>query len=193
MAKNNILKLKLSIPPSINNNYMKPRAFMNKGRPMAMMYESKVAKDFKKYMIKIIKEEVIKQNFKPIMGKFTRLEWTWYFGRVNSDTNNVIKVPIDSVTESGIIWEDDNISVNTDVRIYYDSKNPRVEIELFYEDWIGIFDTEEIYNNFLENNCNKCSRGIKGNCSIHKKAIESRIQEEINMDTLICSKLKPKK
>ena len=29
--------------------------------------------------------------------------------------------------------------------------------------------------------------------AIHKKAIESRIQEEINMDTFMCSKIKLKK
>lgn len=193
MVNEKILKITVPIPPSINNDYIKPRAIMNHGKPMAMMYETKIAKDFKKDMVKTIKSEVKKQNFIPEMGKYTRLNWTWYFPRVNQDSNNYYKIAIDSCTESGIIWEDDNISLNHDTRIYYDSKNPRVEIELYYEDWIGIFDNKDIYNKFMESNCNICSRGTKSNCSIYKKALANKIQEEIDMTYFNCSKLKPKK
>ena len=59
----NILKLTIPIPPSINNDYIKPRAMMAKGKPMAMMYETKLAKDYKKEIVNLIKQEVKKQNF----------------------------------------------------------------------------------------------------------------------------------
>lgn len=195
MTKENILKLSIPIPPSINNDYMKPRAIMKGKRPMAMLYESKVAKDFKKNMVKIIKEEIDKQGFVTDKTKYTRLNWTWYFARVNQDSNNYYKCAIDAITESGVIWEDDNISLNSDKRIYYDSRNPRVEIEVSYEDWIGIFDTEDEYYKFKELNCDICKRGVKGNCSIHKKALENKIQEDIVLDEDVgytCLKLKEK-
>ncbi len=191
----NKLTLEIVIPPSINNDYMKPRAIMSGGRPMAMLYESKVAKDFKKKMVLEINSAIESQGFSCHKGKYTRIDWTWYFARVNQDTNNYYKCAIDAITECGLVWEDDNISLNHDKRIYYDSKNPRVILEVYYENWIGIFDGADELHDFMENNCILCTRGVKGNCSIYKKAIANKIQEEIdmNIDPKVCSKLKLKK
>lgn len=187
----NSLKLTIPIPPSINNDYMKPRAIMTHGKPMAMLYESKVAKDFKKSIVDMVKKEIKLQNFKTQLDKYTRIEWTWYFARVNQDTNNYYKCMIDALTECDmLIWRDDNISANNDKRIYYDSSNPRVELNIYYEDWIGVFDNIELYNQFVFDNCNQCKRGLKGNCSIHSKALENKIQEEIDIVNLTCSKKK---
>ena len=63
-------------------------------------------------MIKIIAQEVESQGFKIQYDKYTRINWTWYFARTNQDTNNYYKSAIDSLTESGLIWKDDNISLN---------------------------------------------------------------------------------
>jgi len=189
--QNKILKLTIPIPPSINSDYMKPRAIMTHGKPMAMLYESKVAKDFKKDIVKLITKEVKLQDFETQLDKYTRLEWTWYFARVNQDTNNYYKCMIDAITECNLlVWRDDNISANYDKRIYYDSSNPRVELEIWYEDWVGVFDNKTIHDKFVSDNCNQCKRGVKGNCSIYAKALENKIQEEVDIVNLTCSKKK---
>ncbi|MBN3351910.1 RusA family crossover junction endodeoxyribonuclease [Clostridium botulinum] len=198
----NTLKLTIPIPPSINNDYMKPKGILKfnpikkKYYAIGTMYETAEAKKFKKDMIKLIKKEIDKQNFKPIENhSFVYLYWTWFFPSIKNDTNNRYKCAIDSITEFSDefkktkIWNDDNISMNKDVKIYYDSKNPRVELEIKYAPDIGIFDNEEDYNKFINTYCNNCKKGNKigqkGGCSIYKKILESRIIEEveINFDT----------
>ena len=188
--KDNKLKLIIPIPPSINNDYMKSRAFIvkqgSKSYAKSMMYESNVAKKFKKEMVKLIKEEVLSQGFDR-EDRFTRIDYIFFFPRINMDTNNYYKCFIDSITDTkGLIWEDDNISLNRDKRIYYDSKNPRVEVEIYYEEHIGIFDNQNMLEVFIEDNCNNCKKGLKigqkGGCSIYKKALENRIQEDVEMD-----------
>lgn len=213
MENKNTLNLTIPIPPSINNGYLKPRAFMQynpktkKMIPMAQMYETKEAKDFKRHCITLLKREVERKNFKPNSTKsFFFIEWTWFFKTVKNDTNNRLKVPIDSISEFGDkyenlrIWEDDNLSMNIDKRIYYDTNNPRVELELYEAPFIGIFDNQEDLDNFISTYCNNCKKGNKigqkGGCSIYKKATQSRIQEEIdiNFETgeKICNKIKNK-
>lgn len=187
----NKLKLTIPIPPSINNDYLKPRGILTKvkGKTIAtaMMYETKLAKDFKKNMVKKIKEEITKQNFIREYNKFVRVNWTFFFPRIDMDSNNYYKSFLDSITETkGLIWDDDNVSMNTDKRFYYDSLNPRVEIEIYYEDFIGIFDNQDDLDKFVDNNCTQCKKGgkigQKGGCSIYKKALESRIQEELKIN-----------
>lgn len=89
------------------------------------------------------------------------------------------------------IWIDDNTTLMRDKNIFYNSKNPRVEVEIYYIDKIGIFDNKEKLDEFVLNNCSQCRKGNKigqkGGCSIYKKALENRIQEEIDMNTMKCS------
>lgn len=192
---NNVLYLTSDIPPSINNDYMKPRAIMKYGKPMTIMYESKVAKDYKKSFKAYLKREILKQGFIR-KEKYTVIEWTFYFARVNQDTNNYYKCLVDSITESGEIWEDDNLSLMRDVDIFYDSKNPRVELKVYYLDKIGVFKNKEELGKFVELNCSKCIRGNKlgqkGGCSIYKRMIENRIQEDIDLIKMACAKIKIK-
>lgn len=180
------LKLTIPIPPSINNDYMKPRPFIAHGKPMVTMYETKEAKDFKKKTVKLIKEEISKQDFNIPEHYFIHVDFTFYFPRTNMDTNNYYKTFIDAVTECGLIWKDDNISMIRDKRIYYDSKNPRVEVEIYPSSHIGIFDSQESVERFVSSFCSKCKKGNKigqkGGCSVYKNAMESRIQDEILID-----------
>jgi len=62
---------------------------------------------------------------------------------------------------------------------YYDSENPRIEIIITVSDNIGIFDSQGDYDEFT-NTCKNCKR-YKNNCSLLKKAKESRIQKEIEL------------
>lgn len=188
----NILKLVSSIPVSVNH-YIKPRPFITyvNGKPKAMvtMYETAEAKKYKKDFIKYIKEQVKIQQFETIIEKFknTFVSCTFYFPRIDMDANNTWKLLLDSITESGVVWQDDNTTLENARRIYYDPKNPRLELTISYADYIGIFDNQEQLDSFTSNNCIQCKR-YKKNCSILNAAKEGRIQEEI-MD-YVCSKQK---
>lgn len=195
LNKLNKLHIIAPIPPSINNDYMKPNSLMKNGKPITIMYESSKAKKYKKEIEKIVKEQIKEQNFKVNLEKFVIVEWIFFFPRVNMDTNNYYKCFIDAITNcTNLIWKDDNITLMRDNRIYYDSNNPRVEVDIYYSDHIGIFDNQEDLDNFINNNCSQCKKGNKigqnGGCSIYKKAMESRIQDEIDMKSKICRSIK---
>ena len=70
--------------------------------------------------------------------------------------------------------------------LYYDADNPRIELEIYPCDYIGVFDNASQLEGF-ESNCIGCNR-YKRNCSLLKKAKEGRIQEEIQYG--ICTKFK---
>lgn len=183
----NILKLTITDFISVNH-YIAYRTIMKNGKPMAMSYKTKEAKDFQKRFEQYIKEQVKIQNWDvPVNpAQHFYVDAVFYFPRLDMDANNYFKVQLDSLTETGLIWVDDNVVCERVQRIYYDSSNPRIEFTIYSVDYIGIFDNQEQLNEF-EDKCKTCSR-YKRNCSILKKAKEGRIQEEIQ--DLYCSKYK---
>lgn len=189
--KKNILKLISPIPVSINH-YLKPRSFIKyvSGKPKSMvtMYETADAKKYKKNFIKYVQEEVKKQCWDLPLNKSQHfyVDCIFYFDRIDKDANNYFKIMLDAITETQLIWVDDNTALEKVNRIYYDSKNPRIEITIQPVEYIGIFDSAEQLLEF-ESNCIQCSR-YKRNCSILNKAKEGKIQEEIN--DFKCSKYK---
>lgn len=189
----NVLKLVSPIPVSVNH-YMKLRSFITykfgKPKAMATLYETADAKKYKKDFSKYIVEEVKKQcwNFK--LNKFQHfyVDCVFYFDRVDKDANNYFKIMLDAITDTQLIWEDDNVVCERVNRIYYDAENPRIEITIHPVEYIGVFDSGEQLQEF-ESNCINCTRYGR-NCSILKKAKEGRIQKEIS--GLVCSKFKYK-
>ena len=85
---------------------------------------------------------------------------------------------LDAITDTGLVWVDDNVTCERVQRIYYDSKNPRIELTIYPVEYIGVFDNASQLEQF-ESRCIGCSR-YKRNCSILQKAKEGRVQEEIN-------------
>ena len=63
LNKLNKLHIIAPIPPSINNDYMKPNSLMKNGKPITIMYESSKAKKYKKEIEKIVKEQIKEQKF----------------------------------------------------------------------------------------------------------------------------------
>jgi len=183
----NVLKLISQIPVSINH-YLKPRPFIAHGKPMVTMYETAEAKKYKKEFIKYIKEQVKIQRWDltPNKTQHFYIDCVFYFDRIDKDANNYFKLLLDSITETQLIWIDDNTTCERVNGIYYDSKNPHIDVTIYPVDYIGIFPTVNQLEEF-KSNCIGCKR-YKNNCSILNKAIEGRIQEEI-VD-LVCSKFK---
>lgn len=182
-----VLKLISPIPPSVNH-YLGWRAILKNGKPMAMSYETTEAKNYKKEFKRHIEEQVKLQNWNYEVNNTRHfyVDAIFYFDRVDKDTSNYDKCLLDAITETGLIWMDDNVACFRPNRIYYDSSNPRIELTIYPVDYIGIFDNQEQLDEF-ENKCKTCSRYAR-NCSIFKKAKEGRVQEEIQK--LECNKYK---
>jgi len=189
---NKVLKLVSPMPPSVNH-YLAYRCIYNKKTKkwMAMSYKTadatKYQKDFTKYVI----EEVKKQGWKISENKYQHyyFDVVFYFPRIDMDANNYFKCCLDSITESELVWIDDNQVCERVNRVFYDSKNPRMEIEIKPVDYIGVFDNT-FQLEYFESNCIGCMK-YKRNCSLLIKAKEGRIQEDIC--DLVCSKFKPVK
>lgn len=193
MAKN--LKLTSSMPPSVNH-YLGYRAVPSgkwkngKEIHIVVPYLTKEAKeykaDFSKYGTLKVKEQG--WDIEKTREKHHYMDCIYYFPRIDMDEQNYPKCMSDSL--NGIAYIDDNFILTRTNRIYYDSKNPRVEIIISPVDYTGIFDSDLELVEF-ESNCTTCSR-YKNNCSILKKAKEGRIQEEIDEHAvdLKCEKYK---
>lgn len=178
------------MPVSINH-YIKPRAFLVRGKPQVTLYETAEAKKYKKEFSKYVEEQVKIQKWSLIPNKTQHfyIDSVFYFERIDQDPNNYFKLPLDAITDVQKIWLDDNVTLERVQGIYYDNKNPRIEMTIFPVGYIGIFNSQEQLDKF-ESNCIHCNR-YKRNCSILNKAKEGRIQEEI-VD-FKCSKFKESK
>ena len=178
------------LPPSVNH-YLGYRTIVKNGKPMATSYKTTEAKKYQKSFEKYICQQVTEQNWEISPNEFQHfyVDAVFYFDRIDKDPNNYFKCSLDAITETGLIWIDDNVVCERVQRIYYDSDNPRLELTIYPVDYIGIFDNISQLEHF-ETNCVGCSR-YKRNCSILNKAKVGRIQSEIS--NFICSQYKENK
>ena len=189
--------MKLVSPIGVSvNHYLRPRSFLiyknGKPVPQVTMYETKEAKDYKKKFIKHIKEQVKLQGWKKSDDRFQKyyVDCTFFFPRIDMDSNNTYKLMLDSITESEVCWIDDTQSCERTQGIFYDSQNPRILLEIRPVSFIGVFPTNEQLEIF-KSNCITCSRYKDGRCSILVKSLEGRIIDEVK--DLVCDKFKLKK
>lgn len=184
--------LKLTITEFISvNHYLAYRTVMKNGKPMAISYKTKEAIDFQKKFDKHIREQIELQNWNlPVdPAQHFYVDAVFYFPRLDMDANNYFKCSLDQITETGLIWADDNVVCERVQRIYYDAENPRIELTIYPVEYIGIFDNSEQLEEF-EDRCVTCMK-YKRNCSILRKAKEGRVQKEIQH--LVCEKYKEQK
>ena len=182
------LKLVSPIPPSVNH-YLGHRAIIQYGRPVSVTYKTNEASKYQKTFTEYVKQEVANQGWdlEPNDWRHFYVDGVFYFDRIDRDCNNYWKCLLDAITDTKLIWLDDNVVCERVNRIYYDSKNPRIELTIYPVEYIGIFDNQEQLCEF-ENKCKFCKRYLR-NCSIFNKAKEGRIQEEIGNE-LVCNKCK---
>lgn len=186
MAKNQ-LRLTSPIPPS-SNHYLAYRAIIKNGRPMAMSYCTSEAKRYKEWLSSYVCDEVVKQGWNLVPNKFQHfyVDTVFYFPRTDMDSSNYFKVMLDAITDTKLIWLDDNVALERVQAVYYDAKNPRVEICIHPVDYIGVFNNAPHLEKFISK-CAVCTRSTR-NCSLLNKAKEGKIQEEIADG--VCSKYK---
>ena len=182
------LKLVSPIPPSVNH-YLSYRAIIRNGKPLAMSYKTREAEKYQQDFIKYVRHEVFKQRWHPSRDKYQHyyVDAVFYFPRIDMDANNYWKVMFDAITETGLIWVDDNTACERVQRICYDAENPRIEMVIHPVDYIGVFDNAPQAEAF-ETVCFGCKRYSR-NCSLLANAKKGKEQKEIRDGA--CSKYAP--
>lgn len=175
------------IPPSVNH-YLSYRCVVKNGKPMAMSYCTSEAKKYKNDFAKYVREQVKKQHYilKPNKTQHFYVDSVFYFDRQDKDCNNYHKCLLDAITDTHLIWMDDNVVCERVQRIYYDAENPRIELHIHPVDYIGVFDNAPQMEEFISK-CVGCMRYSR-NCSLLQKAKEGRVQSEITDG--VCEKFK---
>lgn len=154
-----------------------------------MSYKTNEAKKYQHDFTEYVKKQVELQHWVKSDNIYQHyyMDSYFYFPRIDMDANNYYKCLADAITDSGVVWNDDNQLCERVQRIYYDSKNPRIELSIYPCDYIGVFDNASQLEQF-ESRCIGCKR-YNRNCSILQKAKEGRIQEDI--ENFECKKYKP--
>lgn len=184
------LHLTSPIPPSVNH-YLAYRVISKGGKPMAMSYKTKEAKEYQKAFTTYVREESEKQGWSLDNNKFQHyyVDCYFYFDRTDKDANNYMKCSLDAITDAGCVWIDDTQVCERVQRIVYDSQHPRIEFIIHPVEYIGIFDNEKQHEKFIEK-CKTCHR-YQRNCSLLNKSLEGRIMPDVIDD--VCLKYKEKK
>ena len=165
------------IPPSVNH-YMGYRAILRGGKPLSIPYKTTEANKYQKEFKEIIIDAVNTQGWDlPVNDRqHFYVDATFYFPKKRMDCNNYWKVMLDTITDTNLIWDDDDVVCERVQAIYYDTKDPRVELVIHPVDYIGVFENESQLEEF-ESNCIGCTRYAR-NCSILRNAKDGRIQDE---------------
>ena len=179
------------MPPSVNH-YTKVRTIIRNGKPVSIVYKTNEAKKYESDFKEIIKKAAKEQNWNIEINKYQHfyVDAVFYFDRTDKDASNYEKCLCDTITDTQLIWKDDNVVLFRPQRIFYDKNNPRIELYIYPVEYIGIFDTNNDLLKF-EDKCRKCTRYGR-NCSILKNAKSGHIQDEICFQ-YDCKKFKEKK
>lgn len=177
MEEKKVLKLTVTDFISVNH-YLGHRAIMKNGKPMSVNYTTKESKKFLSEFAEYVRQQVKEQGWETDLNPFQHyyVDTVFYFPRLDMDTNNYWKVSFDAITNTQLVWADDNLACERVMGVFYDSNNPRIEYTIYKTDFIGIFKDKETLDEF-ESKCAPC-RWYKA-CSILRKAKEGRVQEEI--------------
>lgn len=153
-----------------------------------MSYKTPEAAKYRREFAGYVRDEVSKQKWNLIPNKTRHfyVDTYFFFNRTDMDCNNYYKCLLDAITDTQLIWLDDNVVCERVQRIYYDANNPRIELVIRPVDYIGVFDGASQLENF-ESNCIECARYSRS-CSLLNKAKLGYIQDEIKNG--VCSKYK---
>lgn len=177
---NSILKLVSPIPPSVNH-YLSYRAIVKNGRPICTSYCTTESKNYKKMFSEYVAQEVADQQYSLEANKTRHfyVDAVFYFPQIDMDANNYWKVMLDAITNTKLIWLDDNVVCERVQGIFYDSHNPHIDLTIFPVDYIGIFSDAAQLEYFTQSNCVGCTRYTR-NCSLRRCAMDGRVQDGIN-------------
>lgn len=175
------------LPPSVNQYLGKSVAYAN-GKPYVHVYETTEAKTFKKMMVKLIQRKMDEVEWvKTGEYEYVICEITAYISQKKQDTDNMFKCLMDSLTASGLIY-DDSMVIPRVANIYIDSNNPRLEVKIVQAEKVGIFANESNLDIFIQRNCYNCKKYKRyGNrCAQLKASLENRITDDVDHRESLC-------
>lgn len=186
------LRLISPIPPSVNH-YLSYRSVIKNGKALAYSYKTQEATNYRKKFSEYVIAEANKQGWHNELNKLQHyyVDADFYFPRIDKDPNNYWKIMIDAITDTQLVWVDDNVVCERVNKILYDTDNPRIELTIYPVEYVGIFSSKQACDDF-EANCASCSR-YSNNCKILAKAKEGRIQDEIVNGVCVKYRLKKNK
>lgn len=191
----NNLEIKYTSPlcPS-NNHYNNYRVVGSGKNAFIQAYPSSEYVLYKKKFIPYLKKLVEELEWQMIDEfKHYYLDLIIYFPKTSHDPTNYFKTLQD--VANGILWFDDKIVLGRVQRVYYtynEKCEPKIECILKPVDYIGIFDSEDEYNSFIEN-CNLCRNYKEGNCKRLKDYLAYKITSDFDCKTRKCIGFKEKK
>lgn len=180
------INLVLPLPPSVNE-YLGYRVVYVNGKAIPQPFETKTAKEYKAYVKSIVRRELKKQPWECLdKENYIDIELTYYLNKKRKDSHNLEKVLFDALMGAGL-YPDDDIIIPKTKNIYIDKYCPRVEVKLSISEKRGIFDNPEHLKMFKAINCDRCKKSTyKRKCGIIQKALDNRIEPEINILRNIC-------
>lgn len=185
--KEKTLRFSSPIPESVNH-YLLDRVIRKGKNNLVIKYPSKGNVEYKKVFEPYIKQIVKDSGWdKEITrGKHYYLSTIFYFDRTDKDEQNYYKMPCDIM--NGIVYIDDSMILTRCDRIYYTYNKdvePHVEFTLYPVDYIGIWDSQEEYNNFLEQ-CKTCRNFKDMNCKRLQDYLSYKITKDFDINTREC-------
>ena len=180
------INLTLPLPPSVNE-YLGYRIVYINGKAIPQPFETKIAKEYKTYVKNIVHRELKKQSWECLdKENYLDINLVYYLNKKRKDSHNLEKVLFDALMGAGLYPDDDILTPKTG-NVYIDKYNPRVELQLSVSEKRGIFDNSEHLKQFKEVNCDKCKKSTyKRKCGVIQKALENRIEPEIDINKNIC-------
>lgn len=180
------------IPPSVNS-YLGKRVAYNSvtNKPYVHIYETKEAKDYKRYM-KLALERAKKKYGWERTDKHTYVvcEITVFINTKRKDSDNMFKCLLDTIVEANLVYDDSMIMPRV-TNIFIDKDKPRLEVRMYVSEKVGIFKDRKTFEIFEESNCKTCNRYAR-NCSIRREALENKLKTELETISF-CANYKPKK
>lgn len=180
------------IPPSVNN-YLNYRVQKNphNGRLFVQPYKSQDSIAYEGKVIKYTQRAIKDQKWElPGPTKYVIVDAVFYWPKHGMDTNNHWKLPLDCFKAAGV-YHDDSKVLEGARRSYIDANNPRIVFRIYQSGFLGIFDSEEHYRDFIADNCDNCRKN-PNRCSIVTKALENRLTGDIILEYNKCNKLTKK-
>ena len=165
---------------------------MRNGKPFASSYKKADVVKYRRDFAVYVTSEVEKQKYDLPVTKTQHfyVDAVFYFPRIDMDANNYFKVMLDSITDTQLVWSDDNVVCERVQGIYYDSANPRIELDIRPVDYIGVFKDAQQLEQYKADNCIGCNR-YRRNCSLLANAIAGKIQSDFEING--CAKRKKTK
>lgn len=168
------------------NHYIAYRGILKGGKALAVSYKVpdavKYQREFKQTVIDAATAQDWFAERDPKQHYY--VDGIFYMPRFDMDPSNYWKILLDAITETQVVWVDDNVVCERVQGIFYDSANPRIELNIHPVEYIGIFEDASHLAEF-ESKCTGCNR-YKRNCSILRNAKDGKIQEEITNN--VCSR-----